>query len=224
MSLHLGKIHYWLYNKIMWFQGLEEELIHLAKEEGINVESYLKDITIQYGEMLPDLPLEEVIDKGNIHGWLQGKINSAEGRVAACCKAILKCNEGKIKVENIFISQGMKAGEEVVRRGEILNSAVEIYNSLNDYILDGMPCDRVDEIINSSELKIQWRKRICVHKNIWEKAGVDVNMFYELRSLWIKAFVTEVNSNFHYTDSEDGTFVIENSMTSENMQVYELDV
>ena len=26
MSLFLGKIHYWLFNKILWFENLEEEI------------------------------------------------------------------------------------------------------------------------------------------------------------------------------------------------------
>ena len=35
MSLFLGKIHYWLFNKIQWFEILEEDIIEVAKEEGI---------------------------------------------------------------------------------------------------------------------------------------------------------------------------------------------
>ena len=34
MSLFLGKIHYWLFNKILWFEKLEDEIIDLAKKEG----------------------------------------------------------------------------------------------------------------------------------------------------------------------------------------------
>ena len=33
MSLFLGKIHYWLFNKIVWFENLEEKIIQIAKEE-----------------------------------------------------------------------------------------------------------------------------------------------------------------------------------------------
>ena len=32
MSLFLGKIHYWLFNKILWFEKLEDEIIDLAKK------------------------------------------------------------------------------------------------------------------------------------------------------------------------------------------------
>lgn len=224
MSLYLGKIHYWLFNKILWFQEIEEAIISKLEIDEVNVEACIQEINTAYGERLPNLPLDEMIDTSNIHGWLQDKINISEGRVAAWSKILLSQNEGKIKLDNIFISQGMKAGEEVNKNGKTLNTAAEIYNSLNDYILDGMPCDRVDEIIDSNDLKIHWRKRICVHREIWETAGVDVRVFYELRDLWMKAFVTEVNSNFHFTMLKDGTMLIENSMSSDDMQVYELDL
>lgn len=224
MSLYLGKIHYWLFNKILWFQGIEEAIISKLEIDEVNVEACLQEINTAYGKRLPNLPLEEIIDTSNIHGWLQDRIKISEGRVAAWSKILLSQNEGKMKLDNIFISQGMKAGEEVNGSGKTLNTAVEIYNSLNDYILDGMPCDRVDEIIDSNDLKIHWRKRICVHREIWESAGVNVSLFYELRALWMKAFVTEVNSNFHFTDLKDGTMLIENSMSSDDMQVYELNL
>ncbi|WP_042387210.1 hypothetical protein [Clostridium culturomicium] len=224
MSLYLGKLHYWLFNKILWFQGIEESIISTLEKDAADIEVYLQEINNNYGEKLPKLPLEEIIDESNIHGWLQEKINISEGRVAAWSKVLLSRNEGKIKLDNIFISQGMKAGEEVNRSGKTLSTAFEIYNSLNDYILDGMPCDRVDEIIDSNDLRVHWRKRICVHREIWERSGVDVKVFYELRALWMKAFITEVNSNFHFTVLEDGTMLIENSMSSDNMHIYALDL
>ena len=39
MSLFLGKIHYWLFNKILWFENLEEKIIDLAKNEGLDIEN-----------------------------------------------------------------------------------------------------------------------------------------------------------------------------------------
>ena len=32
--------------------------------------------------------------------------------------------------------------------------------------LDGMPCDRVNEVIIAEEDKVQWKRRICVHKDV----------------------------------------------------------
>ncbi|MEG2916947.1 MAG: hypothetical protein RR851_03410 [Clostridium sp.] len=222
MSAYLGKIHYWLFNKIMWFEGLEEEIIKLVSEEELDIEIISEKINKKYGERLPKLSLEDMIDKSNIHGWLQGKIHAAEGRMAAWITEVLKKDGAKDKLENIYITQGMQAAEEVKARGVEQTTALEIFNSINDYILDGMPCDRVNEVITSSDDRVEWRRKVCVHTDIWTAEGGSVNYFYGLRELWIKAFVTEINSSFRYIEKEDGTKVIEKSMTSEEWVVYDL--
>lgn len=209
MSLFLGKIHYWLFNKIVWFEGLEAEIIEVAKESGLDIENISKEINEKYGEKLPEKPLEEMIDTSNIHGWLQGKINSAEGRTAAWTARIINNDVNGInKIEKVYIAQGVKAAQEVKATGKVLVSAEEIFNSMNDYILDGMPCDRVNEVIYSSEEIIKWTKRICVHKDIWNAENIDVKYFYDFRNLWIKAFVSELNKDFEYVQIDDGINVI----------------
>ena len=50
MSLFLGKIHFWLFNKVLWFEGLEEEIINLAQEEGLDVEALSAEINAKYGQ------------------------------------------------------------------------------------------------------------------------------------------------------------------------------
>jgi len=209
MSLYLGKVHYWLFNKILWFEGLENEIITLAKNEGLDIDKLCKNINDKYGEKTKDIPLEEMIDTSNIHGWLQGKISSAEGRMAAWTTAVLNNNnEVTLKMENIYKQQGIKAAKEVKEKGIEIETAVDIFNSVNDYILDGMPCDRVNEVITSEENIIEWNRRICVHGDIWNKEQGNVDYFYKLRSLWIKTFISEINSNFEYIEREDGVKVI----------------
>ena len=114
MSLFLGKIHFWLFNKVLWFEGLEDEIIKLAQEEGLDVKALSAEINGKYGQKTENKNLEEIIDTSNIHGWLQNKIHSAEGRMAAWTKAILENNETAIgKLENIYANQGIKAAKEV---------------------------------------------------------------------------------------------------------------
>ena len=111
-------------------------------------------------------------------------------------------------MENIYTNQGIKAAQEVKEKGIECETAVDIFNSINDYILDGMPCDRVNEVVTSEESIVEWNRRICVHEDIWNKEQGNVDYFYKLRSLWIKAFVSEINSNFEYIEREDGVKVI----------------
>ncbi|NFG62982.1 MULTISPECIES: hypothetical protein [unclassified Clostridium] len=205
MSLFLGKIHFWLFNKILWFEGLENEIIDVAKSQGLDISKLQREIEGKYGDKLPNKPLDEIIDTSNIHGWLQEKIHSSEGRVAAWTTIIIDNNiEAKTKLEQVYINQGIMAAKEVKEEGFILDSAEDIFNKVNDYILDGMPCDRVNEIINSNENFVEWTRRNCVHKEIWDKENGDVDYFYFLRSLWIKAFVNEINPEFEYIEEITG--------------------
>ena len=68
-----------------------------------------------------------------------------------------------------------------------------------------MPCDRVNEILESNEDIVSWKRRICVHKDIWND---EVELFYQLRSLWIKSFINTVNNEFKYVE-DDGVNKIE---------------
>lgn len=208
MSLFLGKIHYWLFNKIVWFENLEEELINLAKSTDLDVNSIKTRIDNEYGERLPGAPLEDIIDKGNIHGWLQGKIHSAEGRLASWIVELQKVDNISNSIEEIFINQGLEAAKEVKEEGKEYSNAIEIFNCMNDYILDGMPCDRVNEIVVSEPSVVKWERRLCVHKEIWDKVSGDVNYFYSLRALWIRVFVNELNPKFTYSE-DDGFTIIE---------------
>lgn len=209
MSLFLGKIHYWLFNKIVWFENLEEEIIKLAKEEGINTSELVNELNSKYGEKLPNLPLEEMIDTSNIHGWLQDKIHSAEYRLASLTNKVLEKTDGREKLEELYKRQGLIAASEAIENNKTVSDAFSIFNAINDYVLDGMPCDRVNEIVSNEEDKLVWKRRLCVHKEIWDAVGGNVDVFYNLRNTWIKTFVATVNSNYEYKVLGDNNFSIE---------------
>ena len=208
MSLFLGKIHYWLFNKVLWFEGLEGEIIELAKNEGLNIYKLQDEINIKYGEKLPDKKLEDMIDTSNIHGWLQGKIHNAEDRMAAWTNIILSNNKDAIlNMKKIYIEQGINAAKEAKTKLSNI-TAEDIFKSMNDYILDGMPCDRVNEVINSNSETVEWKRKVCVHKDIWKNEGISVDIFYNLRSEWINAFVVEMNNDYEYIQLDENTQVI----------------
>lgn len=208
MSLFLGKIHFWLFNKVLWFEGLEGEIIELAKNEGLNIYKLQDEINIKYGEKLPDKKLEDMIDTSNIHGWLQGKIHNAEGRMAAWTNIILSNNKDAIlNMKKIYIEQGINAAKEAKTKLSNI-TAEDIFKSMNDYILDGMPCDRVNEVINSNSETVEWKRKVCVHKDIWKNEGISVDIFYNLRSEWINAFVVEMNNDYEYIQLDENTQVI----------------
>ena len=69
-------------------------------------------------EILPDKPLEELIDTSNIHGWLQGKIHSAERRMAAWTKLLIDADEKNYqKLDEVYKAQGILAAKEIKAEG-----------------------------------------------------------------------------------------------------------
>lgn len=196
MSKFLGKIHYWLFNKIVWFEELEYEIVKWAKTKNINIDEYLISVYDKYGFPVEKKPLEELIDTDNIHGWLQDKIRKAELRQASIVTYILNKNpENKSELIEIFTKQGVKAGEEY---SEEVRTPRDAYNALNDYILEGMPCDRIQVEVENTDSKYSWIMKSCIHEPIWNEVGGDVNNFRELREAWTKSFLKTLNSNLKY--------------------------
>ncbi|MCX7921359.1 MAG: hypothetical protein N3B21_04960 [Clostridia bacterium] len=202
MSLFLGKVHYWLYNKILWFEGLEENIVQWAKNQGLPIESWLQSIYNRFGAPTGDKPLEQIIDTSNIHGWLQDRIESAELRQAALVTEILNNNsQFKGALTEIFTKQGESAAREY---GTTANTPEEVYNALNNFILEGMPCDRVNEIISDDDNEFVWETTTCLHRPHWERVQGNVENFYDLRKAWVEAFVSTLNPAFRYEKHADG--------------------
>ncbi len=204
MSLFLGKIHYWLYDKILWFEDLETEMAKWAKEEDQPIQKWASNMDQKYGELTGGRPLEDIIDTSSIHGWLQGKISVVEGRQAYLVTQILNENsEYKDSLKKIFETQGKAA---VSKYSEVeFTTPEEVYNALNDFILEGMPCDRVNEVVHSDDEEIRWKRTTCLHSEHWDAVSGDVAYFYELREVWIQAFVGALKGNFKYEKIGDDT-------------------
>lgn len=206
MSTFLAPIHYWLFNKIRLHEQLESNLLNAYKNKYGNVIDEIEQNSISiYSKPLGDKALEDNIELSNIHGWLQNTIAKTETRVAFILNEVLRRNgdEAFQIALNEFKVQGTLCGRDVKEKG-IANTAPKIFKSLNDYLLDGMPCDRVNVVTVNTEDKIAWNTTECLHRGFWREAGAsDLSLFYVLRFNWIKAFVSSANPDFEYS-YEDG--------------------
>lgn len=199
MSAFLGPIHYWLYNKIR----LQEKLIENILDESINNNWYPdleNEVEKAYGKT-DNSALEEIIDQSNIHGWLQGRIAQAESKLAFVTTNIIRKNYDNItNLKKIAYNFGVSNGMP-----ENLN-AENCFKLLNDTLIDGMPCDRVNEIIESGENQVVWKQSVCVHSDYWKNIGGDVSVYYELRHEIIKGMLSK--SNLEYIANENGLNII----------------
>ncbi|MBU3101416.1 MULTISPECIES: hypothetical protein [Clostridium] len=199
MSAFLAPIHTWVFSKILLAEDLELKLkkVYIDKY-GDNAKDVIER-SLAYGSPIDtSKSIEDIIDVSNIHGWLSDKIEKVETRIAFIVTEMIKGNEKEAEViaHECFIKQGKTVGE-MSRAKEMPGSPEEVFNALNNYLLEGMPCDRVTRPIKSEENIFEWETTSCIHKIYWETVNGDVNIFYNLRHEWTKAFVE--NSNDEYT-------------------------
>lgn len=213
MSRFLGPIHHWLFHKIKLYEQLEAQIVsNFEKEYGQEILSMFSEFSNDIGNPMENKPLEDLIDTNNIHGWLQNKIIIAETRQAALItKAIAQYGEKALSiVKEAYKNQAIESGKDAQANSEV-SSAPQIYKALNNYILDGMPCDNVNNITVNEPERLEWKVLDCLHKGYWEKVDGDTNLLYELRKIWISNFVSNANPEFKYSfnmESINGKIVL----------------
>ena len=179
MSAFLGPIHYWLYHKIELQEKLIDNILEGAKQEGWNTLS-ADQLNTACGSA--DMrPLEEVIDQGNIHGWLQQRIGVSEVRLAYLVTVLLKEDVSRL---DILKQSAYHFGERHALESAI--NAKEAFKVLEDTLLNGMPCDHVNMILEQDVNRVFWQQTRCVHDDYWNKIGGDISVYYELRTQIIK--------------------------------------
>jgi len=202
MSAFLGPIHHWLYNKVQWHEELLDEIVEKgsSKEEKTNI--YVEASKELYGE--PERrKLTEVIDEGNIHGWLQKRIESLEYRMAYIITNLLDNDILTIEeLEEIYRENGSKAYKSLDKE---LESPEGMFKSIYDFLIDGMPCDRVNRPVEGDNNYFKWVKDQCLHTPYWEAVGGDIEIYNRLRRVWIDSFVPE---NFEFEGKQDGNHEI----------------
>ncbi|AHM57580.1 hypothetical protein EAL2_808p00730 (plasmid) [Peptoclostridium acidaminophilum DSM 3953] len=205
MSAFLGKIHYWLFNKIQLHEELAGELLKAAADKGFDAGGLRLQGYERYGNPVQGA-LEDAINHANIHGWLQERIHSVEGRIAFTVTELLK--RGALNMEDmaqIFSNSGSDSAKDLDISGA---SPQDMHRTVFDFMLEGMPCDRVSETLSSTEDEFLWRASRCLHSDFWEQAGGDVANYHILRDAWIKGFVEESGSGLAYSRTGDGISAI----------------
>jgi len=194
MSKQLAPIHYGLYKKVILFENIERLIVEkTSREEGHKI------LVERFGDYIELAPLENIIDHNNIHGWLQNVINVSEKRQAALVYALMNADTALLeKVKEAYYEIGLETGGFFTA-----SNAMEVFTHLNTVLLDGMPCDGVNKIIEQDENSIQWQTNKCVHKENWESQGVDVSLYYKFKEAFAKGFVKGITGNYLYKFSNE---------------------
>ncbi len=195
MSKFLGPIHFWLYNKIQ----LQEELIRAIANEA-DAHNW-SDAAALSKEVCRDdsRPLDEIIDEGNIHGWLQSHIHDAEGRYAALVTAIVSADASRMDVlKQAAYDFGTRHAAEADA------TAFDVYHVLDSSLLNGMPCDRINIVTVQENDHFAWEQAEDIHASYWIEANGDPANYYTLRNEVTRGiisgagFVLETPDENHY--------------------------
>jgi len=196
MSAFLGPIHYWLYNKIQLQQEIINELYRLG--EGYNL-TLKAEAESRFGA-IENKPLEEMIDQGNIHGWLQERVSQVEYKYAYVVTELTnKLPDALHTIKDCLYKAGKHQGK-TVRQSEEKLKANELYKLINDQLLDGMPCDHANRLLAQNDNDITWTRNLCVHTPYWEELGGDISVYYELRESWLTGFLKEFDYSLEKLD------------------------
>lgn len=199
MSKFLAPIHTWLFNKIVLLESIERDIHNAFKSE--TTEIFLQELIIEKGNFLPNVPLEDIIDQNNIHGWLQNRINIAETRQAAFVSYITALDPNALqRLTSIYYEKGI---ETATAYNGSISEPSEIFKAINDNLLEGMPCDRVNSVVEQTPERLIWNTMLCVHKNNWENNGVEVSVYYGFRAAFIEGFVFGINKDYTYIYTND---------------------
>ncbi len=188
MSNSLGPIHFKMYAKI----GKQEELTR-AIAEYAESRGWIPDAE-KYTREQP--PLEDVIDAGNIHGWIQGRIDDAETRFAELVGAITAEDAGRIEeILGVAFEFGKKCGLAGA------DTAPDVYIRLANFFVNGMPCDKINYAVAENEDLVNWQLVRDIHAQYW---GGDASLFYRIRKCVIDGmlegaeFVCDRTDDLHY--------------------------
>ena len=189
MSAFLGPIHYWLYNKIQLQEELIRDIAAYGEKSGWAVfsEKHLEEKTVNK-ELRP---LNELIDVMNIHGWLQERVQDAESRYALLVTSILSEDPERLSsLEELAFQFGKE------RAIDPSSDAVDAYRKLDDSLLNGMPCDRVNVITEQDPSRTSWVQEEDIHAPFWNAVGGDPSVYYRLRRTIMEGMLSKTALHF----------------------------
>lgn len=197
MSAFLGPIHYWVYNKIKLQEELIQDIIKASSDNNWDIK--LEDKLSEAYGIFENKPLEDMIDNSNIHGWLQSKISVTEGRLSLAVAELLQADQER-KGDLLHIAYEFGRKHAISETAD----AEEAFQAICDSLIDGMPCDRVNEVLEQGEDYTRWQQTICVHSGYWEQTGESVEVYYALRKAIIEGMISMSKLTFNV--KEDGVY------------------
>lgn len=197
MSLFLGPIHHLLYGKIQFQSEFANYLISKCGDSSQTL-ARLAD------ENYPAPPighLEEVVDTSNIHGSLQIMVTAVEKRLAFVTSQIIS---QELLSDDDMLNAAFEFG--AASNFENPGTAQKAYMAISGKLLNGMPCDRVEQIVSKSDDEMVWYDAVDIRGEYWQEHGLDSKIFYKMRSQILAGMLQ--NSSFKFFIDDKGQYTL----------------
>ena len=142
---------------------------------------------------VPAGSLEEIVDTTNIHGSLQSLVVIVEKRLAFVVDEALR--SGIFTIEDIK-NIGRQYGQDHNLGSDL--GIEDVYPAIAGKMLNGMPCDRVEEMLDSTEDSFRWRDRLDIHADYWEPYGRSSKDFYQIRTSVIEGLLSQSDISYSW--------------------------
>lgn len=191
MSMFLGPIHFWMYNKIEINWRREGQILKVFKDKyGEEAEEVAGKKVEDFEVFNGGKPLEELVEGLSIHGWLQSQLDVVEASEAKTASALVTKygKEGERLALEAAFKYGVACGRQVAeeKKGQKIDLQTS-YEMLQNYQLDGMPCDHVTDL-RAANGGLTCRHFECLHMRNWEAVGGSSKLMCDLIRIWIDGF------------------------------------
>lgn len=202
MSAFLGPIHYWMYEKIKNVMMRETAIFSAFYEKyGKEIESVCGKTKQEMETKDIETPLDQLIGDSPIHGWLANRIKEVETDEAQMVKSFMTKYKDRSLLEDAVYWHGRGKGVEAKDKYDPQDGVEEFHETINNYFLDGMPCDHVVETAMNNGSLI-YKHTDCLHQGYWNDAGVSPELMCSLNRKWIDGFCESLNPKFKHVGKE----------------------
>ncbi|MFH5836034.1 hypothetical protein ACHAL6_08140 [Proteiniclasticum sp. C24MP] len=200
MKEKLAPIHFVQHNRIKIQENLEAFLIDLFNLH--SVDEHALDL---HGPRTSDEALEVQIDHDNIHGWLESHLVANEKRMGILSKEIVARNDENA-LHLAHAEYGKRLADSLKEKVRFTNGQ-ELYGYLNAILLDGMPCDKINELVESDDHHLVWKSSRDIHSSYYEEQNLPENLYLDLRRSFLSSFLGALDiSFFDMTATPEGIF------------------
>lgn len=185
-----------LFTKIKILSDMAFDIGNFVESQGVL--NFVERMDLGCGAIPPG-EYEQIIDQSAPEVFLQLYLHIAERRFAFAVTEAVKIHPGFLEPIKKYCFDCGKSFKPA--KVATVQSA---YDLINAFVLDGMPEDETRKLTVVEPNKIIWEKVKDTHKEFWEKAGGDIELYYELQTLFIQGllegsgieFVNDGNSVF----------------------------